>query len=112
MSLAIIGPTRTGKTCWARSLGPHVYWNGQTKFDHSAFGTSSYLVADDIEWEYFKCKKQLLGGQREFQCTEKYTRILKVKFGKPVIYLCNTDPRNNMSEHEEQYFSENVTYFF
>ena len=37
---------------------------------------------------------------------------MKITFGKPVIYLCNTDPRNEMTNEEEQYFKENVKYIF
>jgi hypothetical protein len=73
--------------------------------------SAKYLIADDIEWEFFKCKKQLLGGQREFTATQKYTRMVTVRFGKPVIYLSNTDPRDDMSCSEREYYDMNVIYY-
>lgn len=37
---------------------------------------------------------------------------MQVTFGKPVIYLCNGDPRDKMTQEEEDYFKENVVYIF
>ena len=67
-------------------------------------------MVDDTPWEFFKCKKQLLGAQSEFTCTEKYRSLVTVKFGKPVIYLCNDDPRVEMTQQEENYYKENAVY--
>ncbi len=75
--------------------------------DHD-WKSAEYLVVDDIPWEFFKCRKQLLGGQREFNCTEKYKGIVTIPFGKPVIYLCNDDVRNEWNSSEELYYEENV----
>lgn len=71
---------------------------------------AQYLLVDDCPWEFFKCRKQLLGGQAEFTCTEKYRPLMKIKFGKPVIYLCNEDVRADMTENERRYYADNCVF--
>nr|QHB15163.1 replicase [Insect-associated mastrevirus 1] len=109
-SLWLCGPTRTGKTTWARSLGHHIYWSGSfilDTFDESA----QYLVLDDIEWSYVPAKKQLFGGQKEFVLSDKYRRKRRLKWGKPVIYLFNrdADPWNDLSAMEREWYEPNVS---
>lgn len=111
-SLILVGPTRLGKTRWARSLGKHIYWCNSPVFSSADFLGALYVVVDDVPWEYFKCKKQLLGGQKEFTVTEKYQPLMEITFGKPVIYLCNEDPRKDMKDYEVEYYGKNVIYVF
>lgn len=88
----MVGPTRTGKTTWARSLGPHLYWNGL--FDLATFrGDVEYAIFDDFDWEFFPSYKQWLGAQLEFTVTDKYRKKKTIKWGKPVILLSNEMPR-------------------
>lgn len=47
---------------------------------------------DDIEWQYVPDKKQFFGSQKEFALTDKYKGKKTVKWGKPLIFLCNYDP--------------------
>lgn len=109
IGLILIGPTRIGKTCWARSLGPHIYWGGSTTIRDADWGGVDYIVVDDVPWDYFVGKKQFLGGQHEFILTEKYIRKTRIVFGKPVIYLCNENPFPDMKDVEERdYFLKNV----
>lgn len=91
ISLILISPSRYGKTEWARSLGPHLYFNGM--FDLSLFRNDvSYAVFDDFAWDAFvKFHKCWLGCQREFTLTDKYRRKQTVLWGKPSIFLCNDD---------------------
>lgn len=91
LSLILISPSRFGKTEWARSLGPHLYFNGM--FDLSRFHSDvSYAVFDDFPWDSFsKFHKCWLGAQREFTLTDKYRRKQTVLWGKPSIFLCNDD---------------------
>lgn len=110
MALCLFGRTRLGKTLWARSLGQHVYWNSGTTFSSCDWLGAKYLVVDDVDWEFFKCKKQLLGGQLDFVVTERYRPMMNISFGKPVIYCCNNDPRNVMSSDEMNYYDENVIF--
>jgi len=35
---------------------------------------------------------------------------MHVSFGKPVVYLCNDDPREFMTQHEEDYYKLNCVY--
>ena len=63
-SLVLIGPSRTGKTELARSLGHHIYWNGYynlDKYDETAELPSSMTSP----WDRFHyMAKQWLGAQR------------------------------------------------
>lgn len=54
-----------------------------------------YAVFDDISggFGFFPSYKLWLGGQFEFSVTDKYKHKRNVKWGKPTIWLCNTDPR-------------------
>lgn len=89
-SLYLVGPSRFGKTEWARSLGDHTYWNGMVNLDDWNFD-GKYLVLDDIEWKFLPAKKSLLGAQRQITLTDKYRKKVTLEWGKPCIYLCNED---------------------
>ncbi|KAF5931503.1 hypothetical protein HYC85_027674 [Camellia sinensis] len=46
-SIIIEGPSRIGKTCWARSLGPHNYYSGHIDLrDHK--NDAFYNIIDDV----------------------------------------------------------------
>lgn len=92
LSLIIWGPSRTGKTQLARSLGKHVYWNGY--FNLSDFDdTVQYAIFDDWEdWTKFTQYKQWLGAQEQFTATDKYMRKRTIHWGKPCIVLSNSEP--------------------
>ena len=97
-TLLVMGPSRTGKTEWARSLGPHMYFCNQ--FNLSDWNSDAkYMVCDDFSWEYFPNKKVLWGAQKEFSTSDKYKGKRTVRWGKPLIYLCNPDqdPFNHQS---------------
>lgn len=109
LSLWLCGPSRTGKTTWARSLGTHIYWSGSFILD--TFNESAqYLVLDDIPFEYVPSKKQLFGSQKEFALSDKYRRKRRLKWGKPVIYLFNpdADPWGSLSHSEKEWYALNV----
>lgn len=110
--LILVGPTRLGKTEYVRSWGNHIYWGGGTTIRDCDWGTAEYLVVDDVPWEYFVGKKQFLGGQKSFILTEKYVRKTRITFGKPCVYISNSDPFMDMSEEEKEYFGENVKVIF
>lgn len=97
--LVLFGPTRLGKTVWARSLGTHSYFGGLFNlelYDQEA----SYAVFDDISggFGFFPSYKLWLGGQFEFSITDKYKHKRNIKWGKPAIYICNLDPRYEFYE--------------
>lgn len=100
-SLILYGPTRTGKTVWARSLGRHTYFNSMfnlREFDQSA----EYAIFDDLigGFDSFKMYKTWLGCQEEFTVTDKYARKRKVKWGKPTVLLMNDSPFGYDVDHE------------
>jgi hypothetical protein len=81
---------------WARSLGHHMYHGGLFSLDN--WDTSAtYVVIDDIEWKWLPSKKQLLGGQWEFNLTDKYRRKRTVTYGLAAIYCMNEDNYREMT---------------
>ncbi|KAF8954337.1 hypothetical protein BDZ97DRAFT_1977654 [Flammula alnicola] len=90
-ALVIWGPSRTGKTEWARSLGHHIYFNSIFNLDQFDEG-AEYVIFDDYDPKNFTNYKCWFGGQAEFNLTDKYTRKRTVKWGKPMIWLSNANP--------------------
>lgn len=92
-SLALVGPTRTGKTAWSRSLGPHVYISGA--FNANLFKSAyRYFVFDDVAPIAESLKrswKQWFGGQSNFTTTGKYVKPFTVVGGVPSILCLNED---------------------
>lgn len=111
-SLCLIGPSRTGKTCWARSLGDHVYWN--TYYNIDEFDTTkSYLVIDDLGWDRLPAFKALLGSQLEFTLTDKYRHKKTFKnWGNPAIVCLNPDQDYRISAGlgERRWLEANVVF--
>lgn len=104
LSLLLLSPSRFGKTEWARSLGPHTYWNGMVNIDdYNEDGT--YVIFDDFEWDFMPNKKQWFGAQKTFAITDKYRKKKTITHGNPIIYLCNEMP--NMTPTFRQWFDQN-----
>jgi len=59
-TLVIWGPTRTGKTSWARSLGRHSYLGFGWSLK-SVDQDCDYIVIDDIDMSHFKLWQPFLG---------------------------------------------------
>ena len=90
-SLCLVGPSRIGKTAWARSLGPHIYLNSYYTLD-KFFKPGNYIVLDDIPFERFPPWKAIVGCQEEFELTDKYKPKKTIKnWNKPCIICCNDD---------------------
>ncbi|AHL69796.1 C2 protein [Grapevine red blotch virus] len=89
-SLVIEGPSKTGKTQWAMSLGIHNYWCESVDFS-LYIDDALYNIIDDIPFQYLPCKKALLGCQFNYIANEKYRPKRKIKGGIPSIVLCNPD---------------------
>nr|AMW86973.1 replication associated protein [Sida golden yellow vein virus] len=92
MSIIVEGDSRTGKTMWARSLGPHNYLSGHLDFNARVFSNEvEYNVIDDVAPQYLKLKhwKELLGAQKDWQSNCKYGKPVQIKGGIPSIVLCN-----------------------
>lgn len=91
-SLILWGPTRTGKTELARSLGPHVYHQGIFNLDDH-FDTAKYAVFDDwTDWSKFYQYKCWIGSQKQFAVTDKYCKKRTIRWGKPAIIVSNYYP--------------------
>nr|QCX29439.1 Replication-associated protein [Plant associated genomovirus 9] len=94
--LVLFGATRLGKTVWARSLGTHFHCGGL--WNMSEFNESvEYAVFDDmvggLRAGYFNYK-DWMGGQFNFTVQDKYMKKRSIRWGKPTIFICNEDPRD------------------
>nr|UUV61474.1 C1 [Tomato mottle leaf curl virus] len=92
ISIIVEGDSRTGKTMWARALGPHNYLSGHLDFNSGVYSNEAeYNVIDDITPQYLKMKhwKELIGAQKEWQSNCKYGKPVQIKGGIPSIVLCN-----------------------
>jgi len=107
-SLILIGASKLGKTEWARSLGPHMYFNGYANFKDDWDDSARYIIFDDFEWEFIPNKKGFFGGQLEFQISGKYMRTKSIKWGKCCIYLTNKYP--NISNEDVDWYKENCIF--
>jgi hypothetical protein len=91
-SLLIWGPSQLGKTLVARSFGKHSYFADLFNLDEFNVD-GEYAVFDDMrkgfrEFNY----KGFLGGQHQFNASDKYKKKRTIVFGKPSIFLCNDNP--------------------
>jgi len=90
-SLVLVGPSRLGKTQWARCLGQHAYV--ATTWDLSSFDSRfDYVVFDDVPWDNFKhYAKPFFGCQRDFSVSDKYRKKKRISGGVPCIFLVNPE---------------------
>lgn len=112
-SLVLVGPTRMGKTVWARSLRQkHAYFGGLfclDEFDEDV----DYAVFDDMQGglEFFHAYKFWLGHQQQFYATDKYRGKKLINWGKPAIWCSNTDPRADKGA-DADWLDANCTFVF
>nr|ARB16260.1 replication associated protein [Cotton leaf curl Multan virus] len=98
-SIVIEGDSRTGKTMWARSLGPHNYLCGHLDLSPRVYSNDAwYNVIDDSTPHFLKHFKEFMGAQRDWQSNTKYGKPVQIKGGIPTIFLCN--PGSNTSYKE------------
>lgn len=103
--LVLVGPSRLGKTQWARSLGRHMYWRGctnVTKWDKDA----EYIIFDDIEWKFIPQKKSLLTCMGAATVTDKYKGKTDIIVDKPAIVLVNEFDIDEIEE--SSYWKKNL----
>lgn len=90
------GPTRLGKTLFARSLGKHVYFGGLFNLEswEEEGKDAEYAVFDDMQggFGFFHAYKFWLGCQSEFTATDKYKHKSRIVWGRPAIWCANEDP--------------------
>ncbi|UDN67440.1 replication-associated protein [robinz virus RP_199] len=91
-SLILWGPSRMGKTLWARSLGRHAYFGGLFSLDEDT-ASVDYAIFDDFGGlKFLPTFKFWLGHQAQFYVTDKYKGKQLVQWGKPSIWLSNSNP--------------------
>ncbi|ASL70132.1 replication associated protein [Emilia yellow vein Thailand virus] len=99
VSIVIEGDSRTGKTMWARSLGPHNYLCGHLDLSPKVYSNNAwYNVIDDVDPHYLKHFKEFMGAQRDWQSNTKYGKPVQIKGGIPTIFLCNPGPNSSYKE--------------
>ncbi|CDR55239.2 Replication Initiator Protein [Mirabilis leaf curl virus] len=99
ISIVIEGDSRTGKTMWARSLGPHNYLCGHLDLSPKIYSNDAwYNVIDDVDPHYLKHFKEFMGAQRDWQSNTKYGKPVQIKGGIPTIFLCNPGPNSSYKE--------------
>lgn len=107
--LILVGPTRLGKTQWARSLvQPHMYWRGQFNLDIWD-SSAKLLIADDWDWQnWSSAKAKLLFTQNGVATlTDKYVKKMEKVVDMPAIILANSLP--DWYNDEQAYWDRNST---
>jgi len=108
-SLMISGPTRLGKTVWARSMGKHIYLNTYISVKKMQKESSGdYVIVDDVPLTKFIGFKAIVGCQSEFTLTDKYVKKIDfTDWSKPCIILKNDDMKYDMNDEELEWFLGN-----
>lgn len=112
-SLVVFGATRLGKTVWARSLGKHLYFCGLYSYKEAKrAGEVEYAIFDDLQGgiKFFHGFKNWLGCQQQFQIKGLYRDPELITWGKPCIWLSNTDPRDDMTSADIAWMEGNCTF--
>ncbi|QCX35061.1 replication-associated protein [Blackfly genomovirus 3] len=111
-SLILWGPTRLGKTVWARSLGSHLYFGGIFSARNLGDDGVRYAVFDDIAGgiKFFPRFKDWLGCQMEFMVKQMYRDPHLFRWGRPAIWIANTDPRHDMTHDDIVWLEANCIF--
>lgn len=107
-SVWLWGPSKTGKTSLARSLGKHGYiheeWNADNFSDEA-----DYMVFDDIDWEVYRRRyKSFFGCMKDITITDKYRSKKNLYYSMPAIICTNELP--DFSVHELDWLNHNVVF--
>nr|WCC58597.1 Replication-associated protein [Squash leaf curl Philippines virus] len=103
IGIVLEGDSRTGKTAWARSLGPHNYLCGHLDLSPKVYSNDAwYNVIDDVDPHYLKHFKEFMGAQRDWQSNTKYGKPVMIKGGIPTIFLCNPGPNSSYKEYLDE----------
>ncbi|ADW10637.1 replication-associated protein [Chino del tomate Amazonas virus] len=97
--------SRTGKTMWARALGPHTYLSGHLDFNGTVYSNQvEYTVIAAVAPHYLKLKhwKELIGSQKDWQSNCKYGKPVQIQGGIPSIVLCNPGSGFQLSRFPQQ----------
>jgi hypothetical protein len=109
------GGTRTGKTTWSRSLGKHIYCVGLVSGNECLKApVVDYAIFDDIRGgiKFFPSFKEWLGAQACVTIKRLYHEPELVTWGKPSIWLSNTDPRDEMQDSDVHWMNGNCVFIY
>ncbi|AXB22626.1 replication associated protein [Alces alces faeces associated genomovirus MP111] len=111
-SLILYGPSRLGKTVWSRSLGEHFYFGGIFSARDLDRDDVKYAVFDDIAGgiKFFPRFKDWLGCQMEFMVKQLYRDPQLFRWGRPCIWVANTDPRLDMTHDDIMWLEANCIF--
>lgn len=89
--LILVGDSRCGKTSWAKSLAPHMYFRGQINWDEWN-ETAQLLVIDDIGWKFIPQKKAILTCMNlPTTINPKYGKLRTITTRQKVIVCMNRE---------------------
>jgi len=110
------GGSRLGKSTFARSLGEHIYFGGLFSGGAALAGgdTAKYAVFDDIRGgiKFFPGFKDWLGCQPHFMVKQLYREPVLLQWGRPSIWISNTDPRCELSVDDVTWMEVNCEFVF
>nr|QTE03619.2 MAG: replication-associated protein [Gemycircularvirus] len=114
-SLILYGPSRTGKTSWARSLGAHMYFERLFSGKEALGGMcdAEYAVFDDCSIDHMPGWKSWFGAQATVGVRAMYRDATYVAWGKPIVWCTNRDPRIDMridinNERSHKWFQDDI----
>jgi len=113
MSLVLYGPSRTGKTLWARSLGKHLYCLGLVSGEECERApVVDYAVFDDIRGgiKFFHAFKEWMGAQQFVTVKRLYRDPKLTEWGKPAVWIANEDPRLCMDATDVSWLNDNCIF--
>lgn len=97
--LFLIGPTRLGKTAWARSIvDVHTYWKSMVNLDEFN-PDSKLLIFDDFDWKFMPNPKGWLTQAGQCTVTDKYRHKKTITISMPAIFIANDLPEWSLSEN-------------
>nr|AFB81501.1 replication associated protein [Cotton leaf curl Rajasthan virus] len=97
-SIVIEGNSRTGKTMWARSLGPHNFLCEHLDLSPKVYSNDAWYNVIDVDPHFLKHFKEFMGAQRDWRANTKYGKPVQIKGGIPTIFLCNPGPNSSYKE--------------
>lgn len=76
------------------------------------YASADYAVFDDISGgiKCFPHFKQWLGAQQQFQVKVLYRDPMLINWGKPCIWVANTDPRHDMTSQDIEWMEANCIF--
>lgn len=100
---------------WARSLGTHLYCVGLLSGDECMKAEcTDYAVFDDLRggFKFFPAFKEWLGAQQYVTVKRLYREPKLVKWGKPSIFLTNSDPRDEATGDDRDWLERNCDFIY